>query len=277
MTLLHDYDSAKLKPDQCPGYLLLSLGMGSRRAWDNAEHSWRLRRESYLALSTQPRSYELRLHVYMGRNLPPLDANGSLDPFLRIRYDRHRKNTEVQHRNTNPVWMTTYAFDCTISDFNYAPLVVLEVFDWDLLGEEKAGVVTMSPNDFPAYLGSDLKEGENPPPPPQPRWYSIKSPYRGTMVATTGEILLSAQLLPKEKNAIIPIPPLTIETVPSWVEITALGCRDMVPYQFRPMTSPFIEFEISTVNGKIVQMTNPSKVPDPSNPNFCQVRKGGLG
>jgi len=163
----------------------------------------------------------------MARNLPALDANGSLDPFLRIRFDKHRKTTETQLRTTNPIWMQTYSFECTIWDFNYAPLVVLEVFDWDILGEEKAGVVTMSPNDFPAFLGNNLKDGDVPPPPPPPKWYNVMSPVRGALVATTGELLLSAQLLPKDRGATIPIPPLHVETVPAWVEITALGCRDV--------------------------------------------------
>lgn len=219
---MHDRHSAKLTADQSPGFLLVSIGMGPKRAWDQMETSWRLRQESYLALSIRPRTYELRLHLYMGRNLPALDSNGMIDPFLRVRFDRFKKETEVQKKTANPIWMTTFTFECTISDFNYAPLVVVELFDLDMLGTEKAGVITFSPNEFPVFLGADLKDGEAPPPPPKPRWCTIMAPVRGNLVETTGEILLSAQLLPKEKGAMIPVPPLVIETVPSWIEVRYL-------------------------------------------------------
>jgi hypothetical protein len=134
----------------------------------------------------------------------------------------------------------------------------------------QVGVIFFSPNDFPAVL-SVHKSGEEPPPPPQPRWYPILTEQKGKYVKLAGELLISAQLIPKEGGAQIPVPPLTIETVPAYVEITALGCRDMKPFAFRPMASPFVTFEVQTPKGLETASTNPSKLPNPSNPNFNQV------
>lgn len=69
-----------------PGYLLMSLGMGNRREWARAEPEWRLRYESFKALAERPTPYELRLHVYMGRDLPSSDADGLVDPYLKMRF-----------------------------------------------------------------------------------------------------------------------------------------------------------------------------------------------
>lgn len=68
------------------GYLLMSLGMGTRREWTRAEPEWTLRYESFKALQEHPTPYELRLHVYMARDLPAADADGLVDPYLKIRF-----------------------------------------------------------------------------------------------------------------------------------------------------------------------------------------------
>lgn len=44
----------------------------------------------------------------------------------------------------------------------------------------------------------------------------------------------------------------------------------MKPYNFMPMQSPMLEFEIDTVKGKVTAATEPSKRPTPQNPNFLQ-------
>lgn len=46
---------------------------------------------------------------------------------------------------------------------------------------------------------------------------------------------------------------LKVETRPAWVEITALGCRGMKPYLFRPMASPFVTFAVQTPEGTKVR------------------------
>lgn len=46
---------------------------------------------------------------------------------------------------------------------------------------------------------------------------------------------------------------LSIETRPAWVEVTALGVRDMKPFQFRPMSSPFVTFAVQSPDGTKVR------------------------
>jgi hypothetical protein len=40
--------------------------------------------------------------------------------------------SDIIKKNVNPVWMRSFGFETTISDFTYAPLVVVEVWDYDV-------------------------------------------------------------------------------------------------------------------------------------------------
>jgi hypothetical protein len=48
------------------------------------------------------------------------------------------------------------------------------------------------------------------------------------MCPQTGKVLVSLQLLPKEEGVTIRPAPMTVETSPGFVEITAVGARDLV-------------------------------------------------
>ena len=65
----------------------------------------------------------------------------------------------------------------------------------------------------------------------------------------------------------------------SYVEILALGVRDMAPFQFLPINMPFLEFDCGDrARSADVKMTKASKVPSGQNANFLEVRlsAGGL-
>jgi hypothetical protein len=46
-----------------PGYLYMSVGLGTERDWLIAEPEWTLRQQSFRALGHHPSSFELHLHV----------------------------------------------------------------------------------------------------------------------------------------------------------------------------------------------------------------------
>ena len=113
-----------------PGALLIRLGFGlnddSRMVkWDDIDG----RKLQDL------RPYCLRVRVYQGRNLPASDANGLLDPYVKARFCGHKKKTRVQSETTSPMFYETLEFhEMLPADLNYAPDIVLQVWDKDSIG-----------------------------------------------------------------------------------------------------------------------------------------------
>ena len=72
----------------------------------------------------------------------------------------------------------------------------------------------------------------------------------------------------------LPRVPETIEPeMEEWcVEVIAIGLRDMAPYQFQPVYSPFLEFDCGDhKRSSDVRSSKPSKKPNGRNPNFLEA------
>ena len=270
INLLGDKDSA--------GYLLASIGMGKENEWNKVKNQWALRADSYRSTLAHPDHYKLHVFTYVARNLPSADSNGLLDPYLKYRCANQCQTSEKFRKNVNPVFNSCTQFDLVIGDPQYAPLCVIDVYDEDFIGgikssKTKVGTICLDPKAFDQIMKPvDKNDFMNLPPPPKPIWYPVLKEDRGEYVTTEGEILISAQLI-KVKYAGIDFDPrgrkVELPGRFSRVELTLLGCRDLKPYLFRPMSEPFIEFEVpclSGVPGKVSSST--SKKPEPSNPNF---------
>ena len=93
---------------------------------------------------------------------------------------------------------------------------------------------------------------------PDPQWYPLMQEVPGDC---DGEVLLQFELVPKTSPGQIIESNIDIspKTRTAYIEIIALGARDMKPYNFLPMQSPMLEFELDTVKGKVVASTEPSK------------------
>ena len=69
-----------------PGALLLKLGLSSKEDAEASALAWRA--ASNLRDLARKASYVVRLHVYMGGDLPAMDDNGLLDPYLKVKRER---------------------------------------------------------------------------------------------------------------------------------------------------------------------------------------------
>ena len=58
--------------------------------------------------------------------------------------------------------------------------------------------------------------------------------------------------------------------MPAFLEITTLGCRNLVPFRFLPITLPRVEFVLETAEETFSQSTPDSKHPSPQNPNYLR-------
>lgn len=81
----------------------------------------------------------IRLHIGIVRaaNLPPMDANGLADPYVKLRMlpdasNAAKQKTERQEKNLNPEWDETFFFDINKLDSSFEiSRLVVEVWDWD--------------------------------------------------------------------------------------------------------------------------------------------------
>ena len=84
--------------------------------------------------------YEVRLHLYQGKDMPPMDDNGLLDPYvvavvngqrLSLPTKRGSKRSSVESETVNPQWYETLSAQVWLPDLAYAPPLMLEVWDLD--------------------------------------------------------------------------------------------------------------------------------------------------
>lgn len=92
-----------------------------------------------------------------------------------------------------------------------------------------------------------------------------------------GELLVNVQIIPlsEDKNAErdkLMKPPNSIQPdmKDAFIEIIAIGIRDMKPYLFQPMVSPFLELELNSTGASYLAATEPTRRPMPNNPNFLE-------
>ncbi|CAH0485174.1 unnamed protein product [Peronospora farinosa] len=255
-----------LENETFPGNVLVRMGFGTeemamKTSWDRSD----------LDVVNKRIPFQLRVHIYQGRRLPPADSNGLLDPFLVIRCTGEKeKMTSKKRKTRDPLWYETIYFDVNLPELKYAPQVMLRVMDYD----------DFDTNDFVGLAALNLSEAhirtsqqlssDHLATLPDPKWRPIMFQEPGDC---EGEILASLELIrkqfPDEKvPRALPILPRNRK---AFLEITVLGLRNMEPYQFLPIQLPFIEFVLGGKEHAAQEMiTEKSKRPSGSNPNFLQ-------
>jgi hypothetical protein len=274
----------QLDDDQFPGSVLLKLGVGSIAAAQSSAKAW----ENQILSSRTKAAYQLRCHIYQASDLPPADDNGLLDPYIKVKFNglkysfdkssttlknncsRTEKTYEVKSmlrkKTRDPLWYQTITFDTELPHPAFFPQVNVQVFDKDA-----------SPFDADDYMGCILaplsqediyNDASNMP--RKPKWYNL---MKETVGDVEGQILCSFQLIKKTTPEMImtAIPNIVPETRVAFIEILAIGCRNLSPYKFLPLQFPSVEFQMDIgSNGKVTASTNNSKRPDGSNPNFLE-------
>jgi hypothetical protein len=93
-----------------PGSVLLKLGFGLERTYNELDKQWDIPRP---VLQTR-RPFQLRCHCYQARDLLAADSNGLADPFIKISFRGQNQKLEKQRFTTNPLWYQTLTFDCEL-------------------------------------------------------------------------------------------------------------------------------------------------------------------
>lgn len=270
-----------LNEDEFPGTILIKLGFGLRKkfalepeiveAWNRAERVCR---------NATP--YQLRVHVYQGAELPSADSNGLCDPFIQVSFLGKKLKTKTIKKTLYPAYYQTLVFNdvsiCDFDGFQFASQITFRLFDQDPAGTEYLGTFPLPLSDSEAvFVSADHNiAGINL---PEPKWFDFFKEIPGD---GQGRLLVLAQLIPTEGRS-IPVPNFEkldeankhLSIIPAskdcYIEVLAIGLRDLSPYRFIPMQNPFMEVTLHSVGTHYESKTRTSKLPNPANPNFLEV------
>uniref|UniRef100_A0AAR2LK27 C2 domain-containing protein n=1 Tax=Pygocentrus nattereri TaxID=42514 RepID=A0AAR2LK27_PYGNA len=225
--------------------------------------------------------YHLRVYVYQGRNLLPMDKDSFSDPYCHVSFLHVSKTTEIIKATLNPTWDQTLLFNDieiygdpqTIA--HNPPSVVMELFDSDQVGKDEAMGRCVCPPVVKLNPGSPVT--------PKLLWFPVTMKGR-----SAGEILVAAELLLKDKH---PIPicfsliffPIAekLYMVPQGIrpvvqltaiEILAWGLRNMKTYQMAAVSSPSLIIECGGHTVQTAVIKNIKKCPNfPGSVLFLKV------
>jgi uncharacterized membrane protein len=299
-TLQEDKALDKLGPKTFPGCLLLRLGLGTAKVAAETETEWNKMTSSDVLSQKVP--YIVRVNIYQCRSLPAADSNGLLDPYLKVNVLGAVQITSKKSCTRDPMYYESFDFKTEINH-NYglqlAPRVCIQVWDHDWgMGSEnddycgccmldlKDAFVDASSHMDQMLLDStvleslpkDLPEGFKVLKPkkrlegrdlPDPLWVDFMIEKEGD---GEGQLLASVQLIPSAPGHANSAPQQDIkpDSRPAFLEITTLGCRNLIPYNFLPITLPRLEFVLETADETITQSSPQSKKPSPQNPNYLR-------
>lgn len=285
--LEEDKSIDELAEDQFPGTVLIKLGFGPKRFANLPEvkQEW-LRSDQ---VSKTAKVYQLRVHVYQACDLPSADSNGLCDPFMHVFFMGKMKPTKTVKKSLHPCYYQTLVFDdvsiCDADEFQFAPQITFRLFDKDDIGSEYLGMFTMPLSD--AYVNADYNiPGRNFVNLPdaggkKPKWYNF---FRERPGDGKGKLLVFAQLIPTNGQA-IPVPnydkldeaskhlSIIPESKDCYIEMVAIGLRNLPPYRFQAVQNPFMEVSLNSLGAVYDSKTKSSKHPNPANPNFLEVIK----
>ena len=274
-----------LGKDDFPGLVLLRLGFGLNRD-DSEDLLGRSRHQSLWVQGPQDfgqqDTYTARVHVYKGQNLPSADANGLLDPYLNVFCCGQKAKVDKKMCTRSPEYYETKEFVVDLPQdadrFHMAPPVTVQVWDWDRWdSNDYCGSVRIpmhhaqvrTPEEATPLLKTGVKN-PNYVPLIDPQWYTV---HKVEMGDAEGQMLIGIELIRTAKGVSIP-PPVDIHpiTVPGFVEIIALGCRNIAPHAMMPIQYPFMTFNTGAAGGKAHQLkkSKNSKTPSGQDPNFME-------
>ncbi|KAK6179510.1 hypothetical protein SNE40_011846 [Patella caerulea] len=231
---------------------------------------------------SEKQTFQLRAHMYQGRQLIGSDASGLSDPFARIAFGAQSISTQVIEETLSPTWdeflilneVDVYGL---IEDIvNNPPTIIVEIFDQDNVGKsEFIGRCLCKP-----VVKQCIEKYEPPKFPPRLEWWDITrgSDRAGELLAAFELLQLApfgdrsgAELPPmelpdldKDRGPIMPVPK-GIRPILSThrVEVLFWGVRDLKRVQLQSVDHPRIDIECA---GHVLQsavILNCKK-----NPNF---------
>ena len=115
-----------------PGTVLMKLAVGQASEVDQRTGDWELEMEE----ATETYEYQLRLHCYQASDLPAVNENGSIDPFIKASLCGVETETKYITQCNNPQWYETLTMNVALPAFRFAPQVKVQLWDKQYLGSQ---------------------------------------------------------------------------------------------------------------------------------------------
>ena len=133
--LQEDRSINELKDTEFPGFIFIKLGLYSPRA----------KRPQHRHMPKHPETidYQLRIELYVARNLPAADKSGSSDPMVVFRCAGNAINSNTKNVSLNPNWFESYRMDVKLPKNNEGIIkysLTGLVYDVDSNGNDLLGI-----------------------------------------------------------------------------------------------------------------------------------------
>jgi hypothetical protein len=222
-------------------------------------------------------AYCLRAHVYQARGLPASDESGTLDPYVKIRFNGIRAKTSQKDKTCDPCWFESLEIDqnqlMLPEDPDFCPEIVVRIWDSDGMFSANTPVCG-----FHLPLKEVQREMGGTASVPEPKWQECFLCNDTAEVPAAegnkkGELLISFQLIPKRtRNEIVrpSIDQVSEKLRPHYklvyLDILAWGVRDL-----QGGSNPYVRFDIVGSDGKITShKSKKSNRPNGRSANFLE-------
>jgi hypothetical protein len=207
------------------------------------------------------KAYALRVFVYQGRNLPAVDDNGMIDPYVKVRFCGQKKKTMTKSRTQNPSYYEVLTFETMLpNDLTLAPNVLLQVWDSNTFSNAPIAAFRVRVADIPKYNTFLV-------PPLTPTWREL---YGIDGKTSMGEVLCSFQLFEKKSaEQVVPLPdPILPALRKAYIDVHVIGLRELTRAGSRNIKKPYLQFDVASQSyGESFQF-GASRVPSATNPNY---------
>lgn len=208
--------------------------------------------------------YLLRVFVYQCRGLPPINDNGLIDPYVKVRFSGNKQKSTTKKMTQAPVFFEVLEFNhMLVKDKKLAPNIVLQVWDSKFGGKTPVGIVRCPLDGVQITNAANAANAGI----PTPKWMKLRGiDGKGNM----GEILASFMLLRKETldKRVTPSREITPSLRKCYIDIHVVGLRNLTRLGSASLRMPFLEFDVvSHAYGDRVQGST-CRLPAPTDPNY---------
>jgi hypothetical protein len=242
VALINDKSVDKVSKAYKAGMISFRLSIHDRTNYGDVDWDFVPAWTNYLP--DEPYRYPIRCHIYQCKELPASDDDGTSDPYIKVwcpfKPEDHEKDmvkTAIVNDNTNPIFYETVQSFFYSVDFDWAPPVVLEIYDADSGSFDSDDFIGRAVvNLLDAAVSNDQSV-------PRPRWHPIKLGFRDDEPAM-GQILVSFSVLNPNEQFSNSLSQIRLRPACEEYEITinVLGLRDLQSPGMLPVTKPFINF-----------------------------------
>ena len=202
-------------------------------------------------LSDEPDKYPIRANIYQCKELPPSDDNGTSDPYVKIWSpfkvnDNEKKmvRTRIVNDNNNPIFYNTVQSFFYAVDYDWAPPVVLDIYDHDsgaFSSDDYIGRSVIFLDKAEDCVSRNERR-------PAPMWFPIKLGFKDDE-PVMGQILVSFNVLDPNYQFSESLYRIRLAPACDEYEITinVLGLRNLESPGILPVRKAFINFMLRSL------------------------------